>query len=91
MLPEMLERKLGQMHMQARKELADSQVPVCPPVSPALLSHLEMMFKYPVDAKPGHPQLAQLLTIQYGVEKVLTYLRKHYDSQTEIARKAHAI
>lgn len=92
MLPRKLEAKIGAAVLGKRQEAIDKQQAVqCPPVSPHLLKHLEIMFSYPVDAKPGNPQLSQLLTVQYGVEKVLSYLRYQYDGQTAEARKEHGV
>lgn len=92
MLPDKLEAKIGAAMMGQRQTAIDKQQAVqCPPVSPHLLKHLEIMFSYPVDAKPGNPQLSQLLMVQYGVEKVLNYLRYHYEGQSAEARKEHGV
>jgi len=91
MVTQNIERRLGELHNQTRVAAEQAALRQCPPVSPSLLAHLELMFSYPVEVSPKHPQLSQLLIMQLGVEKVLDYLRRHYDSQSELARKAHAV
>jgi len=77
--------------MQQRDTKQDRALIECPPVPPALVAHLDKMFSYPIDSKVTNPQLSQLLMIQYGVEKVLNYLKMHYDQQSQLAREKHAI
>lgn len=91
-LPDKLEQRLGASFMQGRAEQARRDLVQCPPINPQLLAHLRMMFSDPGrEAKPTNPMLGQLLTIQYGVEKVLNYMEKMYDAQSEAARKANEI
>ena len=87
-LPDMLEQRLGAAHMQTKQKMIQ---PVCPPVDPHLLAHLDILFSETTTIVSTHPQLGQLLFIQYGVEKVLAYLKKQYDHQSALARKDHEI
>jgi len=87
-LPHRLESHLGQQYNNKKldKQVQDTLVN-CPPVHPALLAHLRFKFQDPSKvAKPTNPQLAQLLTIQYGCDKVLNYLEQQYNRQSEAAR-----
>lgn len=64
----------------------------CPPIDPRLLQHLRLKFQDPSkSAKPTNPLLAQLLTIQYGVDKLLNYMENQYNAQSEAARKEREI
>lgn len=90
MLPNDLQRRLGAQANIDREEQLARKLPECPPVDPNLVAHLNAVFTYPVRVKPFHPQLAQLLTVQYGVEKVIDYLKEAYKVQSELARKANA-
>jgi len=91
MLPERLEKKLAAQVMRTKDDqIARQEALQCPPISPHLLRHLKIMFSYPIPAKPNNPELAQMLMIQFGVEKVLHYLRSQYDQQSAAARKEHA-
>lgn len=92
-LPKRLENHLGK---QYNKETLDPQIRAnmieCPPVHPALLAHLRFKFQDPSkSAKPTNPQLAQLLTIQYGCDKVLQYLENQYNIQSQKAREEREI
>lgn len=92
-LPGRLENHIGK---QFNKKTLDVQVKEtlinCPPVHPALLAHLRFKFQDPTKvAKPTNPQLAQLLTIQYGCDKVLQYLEQQYEIQSAKAREEREI
>lgn len=93
MVSERLQAHLGKAFMQAK---ADDQMREdlmqCPPISPQLLRHLAFKFQDPSkSAKPTNPQLAQLLTIQFGCDKVINYLTNQYNAQSEAARKEREI
>ena len=45
-----------------------------PPVSAALLRHIENMFT-PPDVSPGDPAMEQKLVFQHGIERVIKYLK----------------
>lgn len=92
-LPARLENHIGKqwnaknMNQEVRETLAQ-----CPAISPHLLAHLRFKFQDPSKvAKPTNPQLAQLLTIQFGCDKVLNYLESQYDIQSSKAREDHEI
>ena len=93
MLPRGLEAHVGSKFMKQKVDVELQQtLRECPPVSPHLIAHLRFMFQDPTDkAAPNNPQLAQLLTIQYGVDKVICYLEKHYNGQSEKAREEREI
>ena len=91
-LPDKLERRLGAMHDNAREDAERQQAIECPPINPALIRHLEIMFSDPGKAaKPTNPLLGQLLTIQYGCDKVLNYLKGQYAAQSAAARRDRGI
>lgn len=92
MLPEKLERIIGAQSDLARDRAEARQAIECPPVSPHLLRHLRLMFSdVSKAAKPTNPLLAQLLTVQYGCDKVLNYLQSQYDAQSRAAREEKGI
>lgn len=92
MLPEKLEQKLGAQHMQKLDDAERNQAMECPPVSPHLLRHLRLMFAdITRAAKPNNPMLGQLLTIQFGCNKVIDYLQQHYEAQSAAARKERQV
>jgi hypothetical protein len=92
MLPDKLERALGAQADLDRKRQEARQAIECPPVSPHLLRHLRLMFSDPSkEAKPNNPLLGQLLTIQYGCDKVLNYLERQYEAQSQAAREERGI
>jgi hypothetical protein len=93
MLSERLQQHLGARIMQQQDEVIERESKFhCPPVDPMLIKHLKYMFQDPVDkAKPTNPQLAQLLTIQYGCDKVINYLTKQWEQQSAAARKDREI
>lgn len=92
-LPRGLEAHQGSKYMNQKLDVElQNTLRECPPVSPHLIAHLRHMFQDPTDkAKPNNPQLAQLLTIQYGVDKILCYLEKQYNRQSAEAREANEI
>ena len=91
-LPPGLEQKLGAQIMNKRQDAELNDLMQCPPVPPQLIAHLRLKFSDPgAEAKPTNPLLAQLLTIQYGCEKVLLYLEKHYEMQSAQARREREI
>lgn len=69
-----------------RKILSDyeKQVQGAPPVSRALLLHIESMF-YPPDVSPGDPNIKEKLVFQHGIERVLKYLRGLHERQEKEA------
>jgi len=85
-ISERLEQFINGMYLKQHNSPDQAKVPECPPIDPQLLAHLDYMFQYPVAAKAGHPQLGQLLTVQFGIEKVLSYLKEHYEHQTAVTR-----
>lgn len=88
-LPRGLESMIGTRYMQQKEDAQlREDLMQCPPIDPRLLRHLALKFQDPTDtARPTHPQLAQLLTIQYGCDKVIKYLEKQYAIQSEVARR----
>ena len=88
-LPRGLEGMIGTRYMQQKEDAQlREDLMQCPPVDPRLLRHLALKFQDPSKtAKPTNPQLAQLLTIQYGCDKVLNYLEGQYRLQSEAARR----
>ena len=73
--------------MNSLKDLRSAQivdyekaVRSCPPVSKALLAHLEKMFSRKM-IKPTEPTMQQELVYQAGIDKVIEYLRKQNDRQ----------
>lgn len=92
-LPRGLEAHQGNKYMKHKLDAElQNTLRECPPVSPHLIAHLRHMFQDPTErARPNNPQLAQLLTIQYGVDKVLLYLEKQYDQQSAAAREERGI
>ncbi len=91
-ISERMERMIGAASADTRDDAEKQTLMQCPPVNPHLIKHLRMMFSDPGRAaKPTNPLLGQLLTIQYGVEKVLNYLQAQYDGQSAEARKARGI
>lgn len=92
-LPGRLENHIGKQINQSKldAQVRDNLIN-CPPIHPALLAHLRFKFQDPANAaKPTNPQLAQLLTIQYGCDKVLQYLENQYNIQSAKAREERAI
>jgi hypothetical protein len=89
-LQEILNRRVGETDVQSREAAFERITNSCPPIDPHLIRHLEKMFTNG-KIKPTHPDLAQLLTVQYGVNTVIDYLKAHYDQQSAVARKANAI
>lgn len=86
-----LERHLGQTYMAQRADAFEELTKQCPPVDPHLIRHLEKMFQPPVGTKVKDPALAQMLMIQFGVDKVLSYLKGRYQQQSEAARKERTV
>jgi hypothetical protein len=92
MLPERLERLMGAQSNVARDKSEARQAIECPPISPHLIRHLRLMFAdVAKEAKPTNPLLAQLLTVQYGCNKVVNYLQNQYDAQSKAAREEKGI
>lgn len=88
-ISEDLERRLGKRFQRQYQDPAVRQeIMQCPPVSAQLIAHLRLMFSDPgKEAHPTNPLLPQLLTIQYGCEKVLDYLERHHNMQSGKARE----
>lgn len=87
----LLERHMGANHNATREQRFNQAAAQCPPVDPNLLRHLEMMFSDITSTKPDHPQLSQMLLVQHGVNKLVGYLQRQYDAQSEAARKARSV
>jgi hypothetical protein len=77
--------------MQKKDEVIRRESMACPPIQPLLIQHLKQRFQPARKIRPDHPQLQQLLMVQYGVEKVIDYLEGQYDRQSLEARKAREI
>jgi len=83
---------MGSQTAGARDKAEARQAIECPPVSPHLLRHLRLLFSdVSKEAKPTNPLLPQLLTVQYGCDKVINYLERQYDAQSKAAREERGI
>lgn len=60
-----------------------------PPVSAALLRHVQNMFT-PPDLQPGDPTMEQKLIFQHGIERVLKYLKNLHDRQEKYAKEKYS-
>lgn len=57
-----------------------------PPVSAALLRHIQNMFS-PPEIPPGDPTMEQKLVFQHGIERVLRYMKSLHDRQEKYAKE----
>lgn len=87
-LRHILEQRLGMATSQSRDELFELATNECPPVDPYLIRHLEKVFTKG-GIKVAHPQLANLLLVQYGIDLIVGYLKTRYDAQSAKARKEY--
>lgn len=60
-----------------------------PPVSEALLRHMNKMFT-PPDLQPGDPAMEQKLVFQHGIERVLKYMKSLHDRQEQYAKEKYS-
>jgi hypothetical protein len=84
-----LERMIGQQQVDQRQEDFERLTNSCPPIDPHLIRHLEKVFAPATHIKPDHAELGQLLFIQYGIDRLIHYLKSRYDQQSLAARKAN--
>lgn len=89
-LQSILERRAGHADETSRDAAFQAMSKTCPPVDPHLVAHLRQVFK-DGGIKPAHPQLTQLLQIQYGCNMIIDYLTARYDQQSAVARERHGI
>jgi hypothetical protein len=64
----------------------EQMIEEAPPVSAALLRHMQKMFTAP-DVPPGDPALEQKLVFQHGIERVLNYMKNLHDRQEKYAKE----
>jgi hypothetical protein len=57
-----------------------------PPISRALLDHMQKMFVAP-EIPPGDPQIKEKLLFQHGIERVLKYMGGLHARQEQTAQK----
>lgn len=67
----------------------EQKIDNAPPVSAALLSHMESMFVAP-EVSPNDPQLKDKLVFQHGIERVLKYMRGLHDRQEKVAKERYS-
>lgn len=83
-LQELLDRRV--LPSQSRVDGYEEVIGQCPGVDPNLIVHLKQVFTKG-GIKPAHPQLAQLLQIQYGIDLLIDYLEARFEHQTAKARQ----
>lgn len=86
-----IERKFGAQYEQSRLDQWKQQSKLCPPIDPQLISHLKLMFSNRKDITVAHPQLQQMLMVQYGIDMIIEYLEDHWDNQTLKVRREREI
>ena len=64
----------------------EQMIEAAPPVSAALLRHIDNMF-VPPDIPPDDPAMEQKLVFQHGIERVLKYLKNLHDRQEKYAKE----
>jgi hypothetical protein len=79
------------LEVTRHRTLADYQQKVAeaPPVSKALLKHIESMF-VPPDVSPGDPSIKEKLLFQHGIERVLKYIRSLHERQEKELQDRYA-
>jgi hypothetical protein len=87
-LQDILNRRAGNQDSLSRDGEFEKITNSCPPIDPHLIRHLEKVFANG-GIKPQHPQLAQLLQVQYGCNLIIDYLKAHYDQQSAEARREY--
>jgi hypothetical protein len=81
-----LESRVGNKDDLSRQDEFERITNECPPIDPHLIKHLTKVFANG-GIKPQHPQLGQLLQVQYGCDLIIRYLKAHYDKQSLAARR----
>jgi hypothetical protein len=90
-LKNILERRVGASEANQRQDEFMQLVRQCPPVDPHLIAHLKMVFSNKKDIKPWHPQLGQLLQVQYGIDLLIEYMEARYDKQSLKTRREYEV
>jgi hypothetical protein len=74
-----------------QKSLKDYEQVVenAPPISRALLDHMNKMFVAP-EVPPSDPQIKEKLLFQHGIERVLNYMRGLHDRQERAAKEQYS-
>ena len=81
--PKTLLYEFREKHLKEYEQVIDS----APPVSKALLHHIESMF-VPAEIHPGDPGIKEKLVFQHGIERVLNYMRGLHERQENTAKRA---
>lgn len=71
-----------------RKSVKDYEHTIdnAPPISRAMLDHMNTMFA-PPEIPPGDPSIKEKLLFQHGIERVLNYMRGLHDRQEKDVRE----
>lgn len=85
-LQQILEQQIGANADESRKAAFEQLTLACPPVDPNMVAHLRKVFGKNAP-KAHNPLLTQLLTVQYGIDLVISYLDSRYNHQSATARK----
>lgn len=90
-LQSILQRRVGAEYENSRHDEYLELIKTCPPIDPNMIGHLKKLFSNKKDIKPTHPQLAQLLQIQYGIDLIIEYIEDRWNQQTLRVRREREI